>query len=1231
MRMLRWAASATLVLLLIALATLAALGSDRATRALLSGATALSGGQLEFGAVHGNLRQGLRLEQVRLRLDGIDAQATMIDWQPGDGSLARRELALGRLTLDELHVSLDGDDTPSTQPARLPALALPGRITLQSLELRGLTIAAAGGTPLRLETVRLSGSLEGSRLRLDRLFAEAGQAVVDAALRLEFAGEGALDGWLQGTLRQPDGPPLRLHGAVGGSLVHGVQATLYTTEPGAARLAASLDRPLEAGPWQAHLWLERESLARWRSGLPPWLLAAQARARGHGARLAVSVDYRLEQTPAGDAHGRIAAQGTGEQWDVTAEAGADAAKVTLAGAVDLGTSSVDAQLDWQALQWPLADAPPRVQSPRGSARLTGRIDDWALSLQAALAAQGQSGELNAQARGDSAQARLESFEAQLLGGRLNGEGELRWAPDLRYAVSARARALDPGLLNPQWQGRVDADISAAGDAGTLDLKLAGLGGTLRDQPLRGEGALTWRPESLRLDAVDLRLGQASLGASGNLLGAGAPLVLVLTVPAAGDLLPGARGRLRANARINGPDFAQASVELTVAGLAWGGQAVDAVDARLELDRPQDRLSVRVDANGIRIGERRVSLNLDADGAASDHAVRMNVAHDDLRLTLSGQGGLLDDGWRGRIKQGALAGLPPQDWTLAEPLALELRQSRQSVARHCWQAGTARLCADGHSGGGAMALSAELQALPLAPLVALAHPDLAADSRLDGRVSLHRNADPLQGELRLTVSPGALVFPMPDGRESRFAHGGARVDGRLESSGGNLEVQLAQAAPTQPDLLSARLRLPPLPATADAPLQGSLTAQLPDVGLFAPWLAQLDELAGRIEAAMQVDGTVGAPRLVGEAHLREGRAAVPALGIELHQMQARLTGDGSDTLRLEGSAQSGDGTLRLAGFGRQTAAGPQVRLTLGGERVEVFDTAQLQARISPKLDIELSEGRLAVTGEITVPTARIRAPDRPAAIQTSEDVVVSGREAADSRSVAANVDLRVVLGDDVRVDAYGFRGQLGGAVRVQQLPDGAAAVNGQVKVTEGQYSFYGQRLGVTEGELRYAGGPPDNPALRITASRKAGDVTAGIRLRGTARAPTTQLFSTPAMPQADILSYLVIGRPMQQARGGEGDLLMQAAGSAALRGGNALVKRLGQTLGFDDAKLGGDGNGGASLALGRHLTPRLYVGYGLALADQANAVTLRYTVTEQWLLEVVSGLTQTADLLYQIER
>ena len=253
------------------------------------------------------------------------------------------------------------------------------------------------------------------------------------------------------------------------------------------------------------------------------------------------------------------------------------------------------------------------------------------------------------------------------------------------------------------------------------------------------------------------------------------------------------------------------------------------------------------------------------------------------------------------------------------------------------------------------------------------------------------------------------------------------------------------------------------------------------------------------------------------------------------------------------------------------------------------------------------------------------------MQTSPDVVVRGRAPVADTPLVANVNVRVGMGDDVRVDAYGFQGRLGGAARVRQAADGGTAVSGQITVQDGQYTFYGQRLPVTQGELRYAGGPPDDPALRITAQRSVGDVQAGVRIVGTAKAPQTQLFSTPAMPQSDIISYLVLGRPTQQAKGSEGDLLMQAAASAGLRGGGALVKRMGQALGFEDANLSGDRRRWANLALGRSLSSRLYVGYGMALAGQTNAVTLRYTLTERWLLEVVSGLTQTADLLYQFER
>lgn len=1220
-----------LTVLLVGLAGYVALGSDGAVRALLRGAVALAGERLSIGAVHGNLRQGLQLQQVELRLDGVRAQAAAIDWRPGDGRLWRRQVALGRITLDDLRVVLEGDSGPATEPLQLPSLAVPARVTLQALEVRGLTLTPAGGAPLRLETLYLAGSLDGSRLQLDQLSVRAEQGAVDAALRLDFSGAGALDGLVQGTLRQPDGPPLQLTGSVGGSLAHGVQMALHSRAPVAARLVASVDTPLAGGPWQAHLWLERGPLAAWRAGLPPWLLALDGRARGRGANLAFTVGYRLEQTPAGVVQGRLLAQGDGVAWEVTANAQAEPARMDLAGRLDLDAATAQGQLDWQALQWPLGAEAPQLTSPSGSARFSGRLDDWALTLQAALAAQGQTGELTAQARGDTGQARLESVAARLLGGSLEGQGELRWAPELRYTATARARGFDPGLLWPQWPGRVDADITAGGDAAALDLQIARLGGRLRGQPLGGQGALAWQPQALQLSEVDLRLGRASLRASGTVLGAGPPLVGTLNVPAAGELLPGARGRLQAQVNISGPGWAQASVQLQAADLAYGDQAADTLRAQLDLDRPRDRLSLQIDAAGVRLGERRLALQLAADGAAADHAVHLSLARNGQRLTLDGRGGLLDDGWRGRMSEGTVDGLPPQAWTLAGPLELELRRTQQSVSRHCWQAGAARLCADGRHAAGVVDLAAQLEALPLAPLVALADADVVVDGQLDGRLRLHRDDGPLLGELYLTVPPGELRLPTPDGGRRRFAHGGARLDGQLQASGGEVSMQLAPAAAGEADLLSATVRLPPLPAAAEAPLHGTLAAQLPDIGLFEPWLPQLAGLAGRIDASLQIEGTLGAPRLTGEANLRDGRAAVPALGIELREAQARLSGDGGDTLRLAGSVRSGEGTLRLQGEGSRLPDGLRAQLALQGEQVQVFDTAQLQAKIDPDIDMAFADGRLTVSGEVKVPEARIHAQDRPAAVQASPDVVVQGRESAAGPPLAAQADVRVVLGDDVRVDAYGFQGRLGGAVRLQQRPDGTAGVNGQVTVAEGQYTFYGQRLPVTEGELRYAGGPPDNPALRITAARQVGTVNAGVRISGTARAPTTQLYSTPAMPQADILSYLVLGRPMQQAKGSESDLLMQAAASVGLRGGGALVKRLGQSLGFDEAKLGGDGNGGANLALGRYLTPRLFVGYGLALADQTNAVTLRYTLTQRWLLEVVSGLTQTADLLYQLER
>lgn len=1215
-----------------------ALGSERVARALLDAAGRVAGDAFSVKTATGSLRTGLHLEGVELRLGDTRVTAAVLDWRPGRLAPLRRHLGLGTISVADVRVTLGKGDGSAGSPLTLPNIAVPGRVTLDGLDARGIIIEPPDGAPQQIDMLHLAGQIEAGRIDLQWLGVRAPQGALDAALRIDLSRRGALDGVLTAVVNVPGQAPVRLAGEVGGAIDGHITASLATSSPSTARLVADIDRPLDNGAWHARLWADAAPLATWRADLPPWVAALDARASGQGAAARVVLDYRLDGTPAGTVQGTASAKGEGTIWTLAADMrAAQDLHLTATGQADLARRSGEARLDWQALRWPLGPQPAQVRSPAGNAQISGTVDDWQATLSATLLAaqmsagtgKARTGRVEARLHGSDQRAEIDALDARLLDGRLHATGAVTWAPTLDWSASVQAQGLDPALLWPEWPGRVAGDIDARGGAGAANIHLVRLDGSLRGRPLAGAGQVAWQPDRVQLSAVDVRLGSARLRAAGTVLGAGPPLVGTLDVPDAGDLLPAAHGRLHADWRLAGPGLTAASVAIDGGDLTYGDIAASRLTGRFDFDRTKNRLGLRIDAPDLTVGAHRLALHTTADGTPGDHAFDATLTRGDVTLALRGRGSVLADGWRARVARGALRGAPPATWELAGPLQLDLHRDLLVVNHHCWRAGNASLCAGGRRAARVLDVAVDLKALPIAPLVALTGDDVTVEGALDGRVRLQQDAGVLSGELHLTAPPGAVVTHTPDGEPRRFEHGGLRIDGQLAAQGGQLHAHLAQPEGSG-DLIGAVLRLPPLPAGAAAPLQGHLDAQLPDIGLFQPWAPALVGLAGSATAQLRVDGTLAAPRVSGTASLRGGVANVPALGIELREMTADVQGDGGDTLRLTGSARSGEGTLALSGTASQSGGG-RVDLALTGDGFRAIDTPALEATITPKLDIALAGSALSVTGDVTIPSARIHAQDRPPTVQTSPDVVVRGRAPAASAPLAAKVDVRVAMGDDVRVDAYGFKGRLGGAARVQQAADGATAVSGQITVRDGQYTFYGQRLPVTQGELRYAGGPPDDPALRIKAERRVGDVKAGVRIVGTAKAPQTQLFSTPAMPQSDIISYLVLGRPAQQAKGSEGDLLMQAAASAGLRGGSALVKRMGQALGFEDAELSSSGDGGANLALGRSLSSRLYVGYGMALADQTNAVTLRYKLTQRWLLEVVTGLTQTVDLLYQFER
>ena len=80
----------------------------------------------------------------------------------------------------------------------------------------------------------------------------------------------------------------------------------------------------------------------------------------------------------------------------------------------------------------------------------------------------------------------------------------------------------------------------------------------------------------------------------------------------------------------------------------------------------------------------------------------------------------------------------------------------------------------------------------------------------------------------------------------------------------------------------------------------------------------------------------------------------------------------------------------------------------------------------------------------------------------------------------------------------------------------------------------------------------------------------------------------------------------QASPQEGDLLANAASSLGLKGGNLLAKKLAARFGLEEARI--ETNGGleeASLVVGKYLSPRLYVTYGVGLFEPISTFRIRY--------------------------
>ncbi len=1235
----------------------------------------------DLGTAHGSLSHHVQLTgvQVDLGTARVSLARLWLDWSPG-------ELLRGRLHIDELggrgvrYRMLPGPTEPASESAGLPEqVSLPIAVAVDRLTLEDVAVSTSpDADPLEVNEATVAGvTFHDSRLNVAALKAHGPHFSVDAdagALSLTAAGDYPVAAHLTWQLDLPGYAPAsgttRLDGSLATLQIEQTVAPPYRTE-----LAATVshlldgDQPMTV---DGHLNMKSLNLAAVKPDLPAATVGADVQVNGPLDNLDVSGILNGTDPQSRRLVANLQARVTSEAIDVqqlTLAQPDRQGRLSGQGRIALAQNvNADLALQWNDLRWPLTGE-ATIVIPEGKATLQGPLDDYRLALQTRLEpASAPAATLHVTGTGSLKQISL-ALTASTGSGNADGHADVRWDPAIAANVRLDAKDIDPSVLAPGWPGQVNLQLtaSAAMKGQALDVTVSRLeaGGRLRDQDLSASARLHFQQgdpwPTVDVDKLTAALGKSSIDVQGR-FAERADLRWKLTSHDLSAVVPQARGRISGSGTVSGP-LPRVDVTTTLQGgdLEYGGNRLTHLDVNADLDLSGDTAS-RLDVtarDGSVAGSAVSRVSLTGSGRPQSHRLELTADGEPGHVELALQGHAPDPFgdhpvWNFELAKGELgySGLAP--WQLVAGARGTVASDRMSLSRQCWQADDARVCLQAHKDANGLGADVALTDLAFAYFAPLLPEGVDATGSINGTVQLSEpDGGALTGQVGLHTTAGQITLPPPDpdagaqppvvGLEPSSLNvqlTPSEIDGRVAVNLTHARLNLQ--ATTSAALVVGRQSANAAPSVSDQALTGQVHLEVPELGFLGPMLPTLEDIEGSMRGDMTVSGTLGAPTLGGELNLRDGAVSVPAAGLDVRAMTATIRGQGRQ-VALQASAKSGGGNLDVSGRLALPGQAPTGTLDVQGKAFQVMNTDEARVFVSPDLVIDAKPDRLTVNGEVTVPKANV-SPGKhpPSAVTVSEDqVLVSRQPAAESATARAlYAKVRLILGDDVHFKGYGLTARIEGNVLVDQQPEKPATASGELDIVDGEYRAYGQGLVIDKGRIYFAGGPVTEPALDIRAVRHPKeDITVGAHVKGTLKSPSFELFSDPSMTQQEQLSYLVLGRSLEESPDGQQSALSSAMLAMGLKGGDFLAKNIGKAVGLDQFSIEtGSGEAGAQsnpseaqLVLGKYLSPRLYVSYGIGLFSPESVLRMQYDISNNWKVVTDSGSQSTgADILYTVE-
>ena len=1152
----------------------------------------------------------------------VEVDKPIFAWSPS--CLTRMTLCIDQLQAERVSLQFPPSEDSSSGPVSLPELTLPVAIEVGVIKVGNVLFNGIE----QLKGMQMAAQWTSKGLQIDSVHVDREDVNVELSGLLQPNGDWPLT--LQGTIRlsSPDQTPWALALKVDGHLRTSLNLIADSTGYLNAQLKGQLKPLAEHLPAQVSITADAFKAS---PELPDTLQVNQLVLTAKGDLKDGYVLDGSASLPAEKAPVRVLLKGrvdaTGAQVSALNLTVSPEQHLNVSGRVDWQEGvKADAKIDWLAFPWhrlyPVIDK-PEVDLRTFNGEVSYTDGNYLGNFKANLDGPAGAFSLASPFSGDLGNLYLPQLELVAGQGKAQGHVKVQFADGVAWDTALDLSAIDPAYWVAELPGNLGGPLRSTGSFKDERLELNAnldLKGRLRGLPAVLQAKAQGAGEDWNLSALDIRLGDNRINGTARVQQQ-LKAQLDLNLPRLGQLWPDLRGQLKGRVDVGGTLKApQGKLVLNGQQLAFADNHLQNLRLDAALDRNQHgRIDLK--GSGITSGDTQLGvLTVNGSGDLKRQQLKLALQGPMLQLALALDGGLDKDQWRGRLLSGDVkAG--GQDWALQKPARLErLADGRINLGAQCWMSGPASLCSEEQRLMPDPKLRFHLKQFPLDSLAKWLPDDFRWQGQLNADLSLDLPASGPKGQVVVDASGGTLRikdkgqwldFPYQTLRlTSQLTP--SRVDTRFDFNGGKLGQLMLNA------------RINPLPKSK--PVTGDFRLSGLDVSVIRPFVPMVETLAGQLNGTGTFTGGLLAPRINGTVALTGGQISGPQLPttIENLQLTANIVGE---TALLNGGWTSGQ--LGLGSISGNVAWGNTmaVNVLVKGSHLPVTVEPYAKLDVAPDLRISLNpDNTLLIAGKVNVPKGEITVRELPpSTVKVSDDTVIVGQQTSDADApMVVDMDIDVIVGQELLTfSGFGLNADLVGQVHIGNNLD----TRGELRLNNGRYRAYGQRLTIRRARLLFAG-PIAQPYLDIEAIRQTDDVIAGIRLTGSAEQPTTQIFSEPAMSQEQALSYLILGRPLS-GTGEDNNMLAEAALGLGLMGSSGITSGLANHLGIKDFELDTEGSGDStSVVASGKINERLSVRYGVGVFEPASTIALRYKLSKRVYVEVASGFASSLDIFYK---